>query len=102
MNLPMADSAQPQRLSGARLPRWLLPQDWPADNGQPQVADICIGQGRIVSIAPHRPGQPVTPDTSLSWHLEGALVLPALVDAHTHLDKAFTLPRMGRAMLRFA
>ena len=27
--------------------------------------------------------------------MAGALVLPGLVDAHTHLDKAFTLPRMG-------
>ena len=29
------------------------------------------------------------------WDVAGALLLPGLVDAHTHLDKAFTLPRMG-------
>ncbi|KAF1023513.1 MAG: Pterin deaminase [Paracidovorax wautersii] len=29
------------------------------------------------------------------WHLAGALALPCFVDAHTHLDKAYTLPRMG-------
>lgn len=28
------------------------------------------------------------------WELQGALVLPGLVDAHTHLDKAFTLSRI--------
>jgi cytosine/creatinine deaminase len=29
------------------------------------------------------------------WNMEGAPVLPGLVDAHTHIDKTFTLPRMG-------
>lgn len=91
----MANSPNPHLLSGARLPRWLLTHDWPVRDGQPQLADICIAQGRIVSIAPHALVHPLGVDASLSWDLAGALVLPALVDAHTHLDKAFTLPRMG-------
>ena len=107
MNPPMDISFQPQRLLGARLPRWLLARDWPIDNGQPQLADIDIAHGRIVSIAPHSLDDPriggamdrekgdSNGNALASWHLAGAPVLPALVDAHTHLDKAFTLPRMG-------
>lgn len=76
-------------LTNARLPRWLLPADWPGNNGQPELADIQIADGLIASIKSSS-----RPDAA-SWDLTGALVLPALVDAHTHLDKTFTLPRMG-------
>ncbi|MDP1998897.1 MAG: amidohydrolase family protein, partial [Rhodoferax sp.] len=83
----------PQRIVRARLPRWLLPASWPSRNNQPELADIDLVQGCIERITPHTPAAAV-PMTAC-WDLAGALVLPGLVDAHTHLDKAFTLPRMG-------
>jgi len=83
----------PQRIVRARLPRWLLPTSWPCRNNQPELADIDLVQGCIERITPHRPG--ANPIGQVCWDLAGALVLPGLVDAHTHLDKAFTLPRMG-------
>ncbi|MFT7117592.1 MAG: cytosine deaminase [Rhodoferax sp.] len=83
----------PQRIVRARLPLWLLPSDWPCQNNQPELADIDMTQGCIQRITPHWPG--TGPSEPACWDLAGALVLPGLVDAHTHLDKAFTLPRMG-------
>ncbi len=91
----MPNSLHPNLLSGARLPRWLLAHDWPVQGGHPKLADICIAQGRVVSITPQAQTHPSGADTSSRWDLAGALVLPALLDAHTHLDKTFTLPRMG-------
>jgi cytosine deaminase len=82
-------------LRRARLPRWLLGADWPSADGAPALADIALARGRISHITPHRPTQ-LKQAQELAWDLDGALVLPGLVDAHTHLDKAFTLPRMGR------
>ena len=76
-------------LTNARLPRWLLASDWPTKNGQPELADIGISHGLVSSLGPS------TKTDTASWDLEGALVLPTLVDAHTHLDKTFTLSRMG-------
>jgi cytosine/creatinine deaminase len=85
---PMNSNA-PDLLINARLPRWLLASDWPTQNGQPELADIHIANGLITKI------QPSATTPAPSWDLAGALVLPALVDAHTHLDKTFTLSRMG-------
>ncbi|MDM0054478.1 amidohydrolase family protein [Variovorax fucosicus] len=78
----------PHLLNDARLPRWLLPSDWPTSGGAPMLARIVLQGGRVQSVAPA--------DTPVpgGWNLGGALVLPGFVDAHTHLDKAFTLPRM--------
>ncbi|WP_434348031.1 amidohydrolase family protein [Myxococcus virescens] len=52
--------------------------------------DVLLRDGRIASIDEHRP------DTGKSAHgeatsiqLDGALLLPALVDGHCHLDKTF-------------
>jgi cytosine/creatinine deaminase len=86
-------TAAPDRLINARLPRWALPGHWPVSKGQPALADVGIAQGSIVSLTPNAPSA-FAIDAS-TWDLAGALVLPALVDAHTHLDKTFTLPRMG-------
>ena len=47
--------------------------------------DIVIADGRIASIALHQPGP--------GRDLDGGLVLPALVDIHTHLDKGHIWPR---------
>ncbi len=83
----------PHRIVRARLPRWLLPASWPSRNNQPELADMDLVQGCIERITPHAPAAAVP--MPACWDLAGALVLPGLVDAHTHLDKAFTLPRMG-------
>lgn len=87
------ETATPDQLINARLPRWLLPSPWPTSNGQPGLADIHIAQGRIAGITPHVNTSHTA--SSTSWDLSGALVLPTLADAHTHLDKTFTLSRMG-------
>ncbi|MBC7649694.1 MAG: amidohydrolase family protein [Vitreoscilla sp.] len=87
------DTNPPDQLINARLPRWLLASDWPTKNGQPELADIHIANGLIVNIQPSI--KPSTNANTPSWDVAGALVLPALVDAHTHLDKTFTLRRMG-------
>jgi cytosine/creatinine deaminase len=47
--------------------------------------DIAIADGRIASLAPHMAGP--------GRDLDGGLVLPALVDIHTHLDKGHIWPR---------
>ncbi|MDR6886532.1 MULTISPECIES: amidohydrolase family protein [Variovorax] len=82
----------PAFLDNARLPRWLLPADWPQQrSGAPGLARIAIDAGRVRSV------QPASHDSAPrlgGWDLAGAPVLPGFVDAHTHLDKAFTLPRM--------
>lgn len=81
----------PPRITAARLPRWCLPADWPMHTAQPALADLRLTpQGRIASIMPS-----TAPPAAGGWDLNGALVLPGLVEAHTHIDKAFTLPRLG-------
>ncbi|HKX40109.1 MAG TPA: amidohydrolase family protein, partial [Burkholderiaceae bacterium] len=88
----MSVSTTTSRLAGARLPRWCLPSNWPVLRGQPALADIAIAQGRIAAIVPHDASAPIDP---ASRHLRGAPVLPGLVEAHTHIDKAFTRGRLG-------
>ena len=87
----MHASNTPDHILRARLPRWLLPATWPQQGHQPALADLHLAQGRIVQVLPHGT-QPAL--HGAVWDVAGALVLPGLVDAHTHLDKAFTLPRM--------
>ena len=82
----------PRLLAQARLPQWLLPNSWPQRNGQPALADIRIQAGCIESVLPHDVAG-LQADGAVD--LDGAPVLPGLVDAHTHLDKTFTLPRIG-------
>ena len=77
-------------ITNARLPRWLLAADWPTTNDQPELADIQLANGLVASINPS-----AKTSTAPAWDLAGALVLPTLVDAHTHLDKTFTLSRLG-------
>ncbi|RTD83861.1 amidohydrolase [Variovorax atrisoli] len=81
----------PSILSNVRLPRWLLPAGWPQRDGVPELARVAIEAGRVRSVEPAVAAAPLPPE---AWDLAGALALPCFVDAHTHLDKAFTLPRM--------
>ncbi|KLN53677.1 amidohydrolase family protein [Variovorax paradoxus] len=81
----------PALLDNARLPRWLLPAGWPERDGVPVLARLVLEAGRVQSVRPASDGE--EPDPA-DWDLAGTLVLPGFVDAHTHLDKAFTLPRM--------
>jgi len=82
----------PAHITAARLPRWCLPAGWPSQGTQPALADLRLADGKIEAITPRVDGA-ISPGGD--WHLNGAPVLPGLVDAHTHVDKAFTLPRLG-------
>lgn len=82
----------PTALRRVRLPRWLLPPDWPTTDGEPALADLHLAGGRVRARVVH---DTAGPPVAGAWDLDGALALPGLVDAHTHLDKAFTLRRMG-------
>ena len=79
-------------LCNARLPRWLLSGlGIAAENA---LVRIEILAGRVASIKAETASHPRAAGSEL-WDLQGALVLPGMVDAHLHLDKAFTLERMG-------
>ena len=72
--------------TGARLPRWLLPANWPMQGNQPQLATLHF----------HPDGLQLAPDEGCYADylpLNGALVLPALIEPHAHLDKTFTIQR---------
>lgn len=91
----MSTNPDPIRmLRGLRLPQWLLPPHWPQAGGTPAWADLLIdAEGRVARLQPH--GTPAgSPEGGACWDVQGALALPGLVDAHTHIDKTFTLPRM--------
>lgn len=76
-------------IANARLPKWLLGEAWPVVAGQPALASIALAAGKVASVAPMANAAPAD-----AWDVQGAPVLPGFVDAHTHLDKTFTLPRM--------
>ena len=82
-------NSAPELITQARLPRWSLPAAWPMHGAQPALADLRLRGGRIEAITPHAGTR------TDGWDLRGAPVLPGLVEAHTHIDKAFTLPRLG-------
>lgn len=92
--------SEPSLLLNARLPRWLLPCDWPRDaSDRPALAQLNLQHGRIERLVPMdgwlRSAAAPPPLHGPAWDLAGAPVLPGLVDAHTHLDKTFTLQRIG-------
>ena len=90
-----ATQVKPKLLLGARLPRWLLGDAWPlAKDGSPQLARIELADGRITGVKPMAGANASNDAEEGTWQLEGALVLPGFVDAHLHLDKTFTLPRI--------
>ena len=73
-------------LKGIRLPKWTLPTSEFAEK-----LDMTVANGQIESIAP----QTTHTNTLPSIDLQGALLMPLMVDAHTHLDKTLTRSRMG-------
>ncbi|MDI9222827.1 amidohydrolase family protein [Pantoea sp. EA-12] len=72
--------------TGARLPRWLLPDNWPMSGNQPQLATLHFHADRLQ----FEPDEEAHADY---LPLKGALVLPALIEPHAHLDKTFTIQR---------
>ncbi|MFJ5922435.1 amidohydrolase [Kitasatospora sp. NPDC092948] len=52
-------------------------------------ADLRIEGGRIAEVTPVRPGREPAAAGPGERRLNGALLLPALVDGHAHLDKTF-------------
>ncbi len=46
----------PAFLDNARLPRWLLPADWPQQGGVPVLARIELEAGRVQSVRPASDG----------------------------------------------
>jgi cytosine deaminase len=59
----------------------------------PGAADVAVEGGRIVSVEPS-PASPRPATTTIDG--TGRFLLPGLVDAHIHLEKAFLLDRMPR------
>lgn len=90
---PVPDTDTPAALHGARLPRWLLPADWPTHEGRPALARLELADGRIARVRPLPAAE--GPAGQARWDLHGAPVLPGFVEAHAHLDKAFIGPRLG-------
>lgn len=90
-----AFSAARVRIANATLPVCLTEADGllPDDDGLAR-ADLILSGGRIEAILP--PGAPASPvpEPALGTvDLDDGLVLPGLVDIHTHLDKSQTWPR---------
>ena len=83
---PLPSAPTPRRLLAARLPAWC--QKLHADG---RLFDLSLANGSIERIEPHAPPGDVS-DPSY-WHLHGSPVLPALIEAHAHLDKAYTVHR---------
>ncbi len=94
MSTPFDQTQAIEIIQRARLPQWALPKEWPQHLGQPQLANVYIEHGKITRIDPQL-GSTNLSLQGQSLDLEGALLLPSLVDAHTHLDKTLTLSRMG-------
>jgi cytosine deaminase len=72
-------------LKGARLPQWVN------THATDKVVDITVLNGKLEKIE----AASANPLALPIWDIQGALTLPLMVDAHTHLDKTLTKSRMG-------
>lgn len=86
----LSDPSAPYILANARAPACLVPGLRAMPDAEGLVAlDIRVAHGTITGIAPAG-----TANSDIPRHeLAGSLVLPGLVDVHTHLDKGFIWPR---------
>ena len=83
----LSDLPTPDSLAGVRLPAWCLPVDWPRHQGEVVAADLRLRNGRIDALTPQL-------EHSVDHNAPARmLALPPLVQAHAHLDKAFTAHR---------
>ena len=79
------------RLLNATVPACLLPEKVSGSAAGDLVRiDLEIAGGRIARIVP-AVGAPADGETSID--LDGGMILPTLVDMHTHLDKGHIWPR---------
>jgi cytosine deaminase len=77
------------RVPVALLPPALIPGI--ADPLEPAVlCDVAIDGSRIASVRPSVAAEAAPSAVGRVMDLDGALVFPAFIDAHTHLDKAHT------------
>jgi cytosine/creatinine deaminase len=80
------------RLTNARAPLVMLSAGGiAADRERLAKVDLTIGDGRITSILPA--GTDTLDGDLPVLDLDGGMILPRLVDAHTHLDKGHIWPR---------
>ena len=78
---------------------WLLQQARLLDHNT--TVDLLLRDGKIVALAAHLPDDTISPDAKI-WNLDGRVVLPGLVDIHTHLDKTYSTVRNASGTLHEA
>ena len=78
-----APAAEPRCLRGARLPAWCRPAGH-------TLSDLWLARGAVERVAPHDTSATAGP---ADWRLNGAPLLPGLIEPHAHLDKAYTVHR---------
>ena len=78
------------RLANLRVPACLVADDVAADRNGLARVDLAIAEGRVAAI---EPAGAAVARTVPSYSLDGGIVLPRLVDCHTHIDKGHIWPR---------